>query len=137
VDDDEEEWDDDKEEWDDDKEEWDDDEEEWDDAEEMADPDFNPDDYSRQEYDGWAEQSKAIYKPMLDVKAYTLRIELDYIKPAIWREWRFRPTSRYHPWPPSFSWPWVGMRTICISSLSVTAVHPPTTPHLSMRPHAT
>lgn len=77
---------DDEEEWEEDEEEWDDDEEEWDDAEEMADPDFNPDDYSRQEYDGWAEQSKAIYKPMLDVKAYTLRIELDYIKPAIWRE---------------------------------------------------
>ena len=69
-----------------DEEEWDDDEEEWDDAEEMADTDFNPDDYSHQEYDGWAEQSKAIYKSMLDVKAYTLRIELDYIKPTIWRE---------------------------------------------------
>ena len=62
------------------------DEEEWEDAEDMGDTDFNPDDYSRQEYDGWAERSKAIYKPMLDVKAYTLRIELDYIKPAIWRE---------------------------------------------------
>ena len=83
---DEEEWDDDEEEWDDDKEGWDEDEEDWEDAEEMADPDFNPDDYSRQEYDGWVEQSKAIYKPMLDVKAYTLRIELDYIKPVIWRE---------------------------------------------------
>lgn len=70
----------------DDEEEWEADEEKWEDAEEMADPDFNPDDYSRQEYDGWVEQSKAIYKPMLDVKAYTLRIELDYIKPVIWRE---------------------------------------------------
>lgn len=70
----------------DDEEKWEDDEEDWEDAEEMADPDFNPDDYSRQEYDGWVEQSKAIYKPMLDVKAYTLRIELDYIKPVIWRE---------------------------------------------------
>ena len=47
---------------------------------------LNVDDYDWQNFDGWVEHPMAIYKPVMHVWKYRLRIVLDTIKPPIWRE---------------------------------------------------
>ena len=47
---------------------------------------LNLDDYDWQSFDGWVAHPIAIYKPAIGVWKYRLRISLDGIKPAIWRE---------------------------------------------------